>query len=93
MAQIIDSAGTAARAKRQVKELSLSLNDLWHDGDQSRAINSLSNYIHAAAEIESEWYKRRIFNLIKNNDTIQVVLRECDPSVQEVIEREAQEIK
>ncbi len=93
MAQIIDSAGTAARAKRNIKELSMSLNDLWHDGDQTRAVNSLSNYIHAAVEIDSQWYKRRVFNLIKNNDTIQVVLRQCDQSIQDIVEREAQEIK
>jgi hypothetical protein len=93
MAQIIDSAGTAARAKRNIKELSLSLNDLWHDGDQTRAVSTLSNFIHAAVEIGSEWYKRRVFNLIKSNDTIQIVLRQCDKSIQDIVERGAEEIK
>ncbi len=93
MAQILDSAGVALRAKRQMKDLVASLNDLWQDGDQTRAAESLSNYVQAAAELQSEWLKRRIFNLLKVNDTVQLVSRKCDAEIKRIIDREAKEVK
>jgi molybdopterin converting factor small subunit len=89
MANIVDSAGMAHRLKRQVKELVDSLNDLWKDNDEVHAADMLKNYINAATELESVWYKRRLFALLREDSTIQTVLSKCDKSVGETVRREA----
>lgn len=89
MASIVDAASTSRRLKRQVKELVDGLDDLWRDGDEEHAAESLTNYIHSAVELESSWYRRKLFSLLKEDKTIQVVAKRCDPKLWETITKEA----
>lgn len=89
MAAVVDAAGTSRRLKRQLRELVDGLDDLWKEGDRRHAAESLARYIYAAVELNSQWYKRKLFSLLRNNDIIRAVAKECDPDVWRTIEREA----
>lgn len=89
MASIVDAASTSRRLKRQVKELADGLDDLWREGDTEHAAGSLTKYVYAAVELESEWYKKKLFSLLKEDKTVQTVAKKCESKVWETILREA----
>jgi len=89
MAAVVDSASTSRRLKRQVKELSEGLDDLWREGDERHASESLTRYVYAALELESDWYRRKLFSILALDKTIQVVLATCGKKVRDTVEREA----
>lgn len=89
MASVVDAASTSRRLKRQVKELVDGLDDLYRDGDVEHAAASLEKYVFSAVELESAWYKRKLFSVLKEDKTVQAVAKSCEPKVWETIVREA----
>jgi hypothetical protein len=89
MASIVDSASIGRRLRRQVKELVDGLDDLYRDGDLERAGESLKKYVYSAVELESAWYKAKLFRVLKEDKTVQAVAKSCEPQVWETIVKEA----
>jgi len=89
MAAVVDSASTSRRLKRQVTELADGLDDLWREGDEQHAADSLSKYVHAALELESDWYRKKLFTLLGSNKAVQQVAKACKKEVRDIIERES----
>jgi len=89
MAAVVDSASTSRRLKKQVKELSDGLDDLWREGDMKHAVESLTKYVYAALDLESDWYRRKLFAVLASDQTVQVVLAQCTKKVRDVIETES----
>lgn len=89
MAAVVDSASTSRRLKRQIKELSEGLDDLWREGDEKHAAESLSKYVYAALDLDSDWYRRKLFGQLATDKAIQQVARACKKEVRDIIERES----
>lgn len=89
LASIVDAASTSRRLKRQLQELVIGLDDLWREGDRSHAAKCLEEFILSAVELESTWYKRKLFGLVKADKTIQEVLKECNVKIRKVVEEES----
>ncbi len=89
MASIVDFAAIGQRLKQQVRALSGGLDDLWKEGDEDKATESLSKYIKAAIELDQDWYRKKLFGMLKNDKTIQVILKSCPPEIMSIVEEES----
>ena len=89
LAAITDAAGASGRIRSRLEELEGSLEELCMEGDESQAAERLKEYILASAELESMWYRKKIFSFIKASKTIQRVLQLCPRYIQELASREA----
>lgn len=89
MASIIDAASAARRLKQQVRDLADGLDDLMQDGDAERASQGLMRFVGAAIELESDWQRRRLFGMLKDDKVIHEVAKHCDPQIWKTIEKEA----
>lgn len=85
MAKTLDQSGASRRIKRQFDNLCEGLQELYRDGDVEQAANRLSEYVVAAAVLDNEWHRDRLFRLIRENKLVIELAAHCKDHVRRLI--------
>lgn len=87
LAAAVDATSAGRRVKRQVSDLIVGLDEMFKDGDIDKATHNLSEYILAAAGLESEWHKEKVFKLLGDSRVIKEIVEQCSSEIQQILKR------
>lgn len=85
MARAVDKVGTVKRIRSQIKELSAGLEEMTSNRDIKQAIEGLEDFVIPVLELDDQWYRRKIIELIMDNRVIRDVLSKCSDKVQSAV--------
>jgi hypothetical protein len=86
LANIRDLAAASRRIREHFDELEANLEDLFRGGDEVQAAHNLTSYVFAAARMENEWHKKKIFSLIEHSRICREVAEHCDKDTRAIVD-------
>jgi len=87
LAAAVDAVSAGGRVRRQVEELVAGIDEMFRDGDIEKAAHNLTEYVMAAIELESEWHRDKVFQILVEHRVVREVASHCTEAVQKVIGR------
>lgn len=87
LAAAVDATSAGRRVKRQVSDLIIGLDEMFKDGDVDKATHNLSEYILAAAGLENEWHREKVFKLLIESRVIREIAEQCSSEIQQILKR------
>jgi len=87
MAKAVDKVGVAKRVRAQIAELANGLEEMTSNKDIVQAVEGLEDFVVPVLEIEDEWYKNKVIQLLMENRTVRTVLSNCSDNVQKSVDK------
>lgn len=87
MAATVDAIGEARRIRKQFEDLASGLDEMHRDGDDNKAAEHLTDFVLAAVEIENDWHREKVFNLLQDNKTVRDIVKYCPVEVGKLMEQ------
>ena len=85
LASTVDAVSAGRRMRQQVGDLVEGLEELYRDGDTVKAAQSLSEYVAAANEIEDNWHRTKLFDMLAENKVVRSIASHCSKDIQKLI--------
>ncbi len=87
LAQVIDATGASRRIRNQVEELVQGIDEMFRDNDVQRAAENLTDYVLAAVDLENEWHKKKVFDILNSSRIVKDVVQYCPRETQKLLEQ------
>lgn len=88
MAAAVGATAASRRIRSQVEELIQGVDEMFRDGDVDKAADSLTDYVIAATDLDSDWHREKVFKLLNDSRVVKELLDHCPPEVQKLLEQE-----
>lgn len=85
LAATVDAVSAGRRVRSQVDELISGLDEMCKDGDMKKAARNLTDYVLAAEELDNDWHRGKVFNLLAENRVVREVAEHCSKIIQKAI--------
>ena len=86
LAQVVDATGASRRIRSQVEELIKAIDEMLRDNDMEKASEHLTDYVLAAVDLENEWHKKKVFDILNGSRVVKDVAQYCPRATQQILE-------
>ncbi len=85
LAQVVDATGASRRIRSQVEELIKAIDEMLRDNDMEKASEHLTDYVLAAVDLENEWHKKKVFDILNGSRVVKDVAQYCPRATQQIL--------
>lgn len=85
LAAAVDAVSAGRRVREQIDQLIAGLDEMVRDGDIDKAVGNLTGYVQAAEELDNDWHRGKVFQLLADSKVVSGIISKCDAGVRKAI--------